>query len=316
MNSHDQILILGASGMVGAEIGRQLLVSGESDLLTPTRQQLNLESQQEVEDYFSTHHIKQVYFCAASAGSIEVMAKSSFSILQSNLLMQQNVISAAFKSGIKRMIYFSSSCIYPENEERIMREDDLFSGEFPVAQRAYGLSKVAGTMLCQSYNRQYGTEYLSLVPCGIYGGKRSLESASPQVLPALIKRMDQAVRKKQKEFVVWGTGNPVREFIHVVDVARAAIMLMNKEHLQSDTYNIGSGTPVTISQLTTAIASVLNYQGTIQFDQSKPDGAKFKMLSSDKLRAEGWAPTIDLDTGLKKTLDLYRQLPNNFNDIE
>lgn len=294
-----RILLLGASGMVGKELVKKLACSS-SQLLLPTHTQLDLLKQNEVEKYFEKNPVDTIILCAAESGNINKMAEKSFQILQNNLLIVQNTICCAHKFSIQKLIFISSSCIYPENEERIKTEVDILSGPFPSAQEGYGMSKVVGNMLCESYQRQYGRDYFSLNPVGIFGDPETLIKDNPQVLPSLIVKISKAKQMKQNEVILWGTGRPVREFIHVSDVADAILHLLQQDKLDQYSYNVGNGNPVTINQLAKIVAEELEYRGKIIFDSSKADGAMYKAVNSDKLKAIGWIPRYNLREGIKQ----------------
>lgn len=301
----NRILLFGASGMVGKELVKKLTCTS-SQLLLPTHTQLDLLKQNEVEKYFENNPVDSIVLCAAESGNINKMAEKSFQILQNNLLIAQNTICCAHKYNIQKLIFISSSCIYPENEERIKTEADILSGPFPSAQEGYGMSKIVGNMLCESYCRQYGREYISLNPVGVFGDPETLIKENPQVLPSLILKISEAKQKKQSEVVLWGTGRPVREFIHVSDVADAIVHLLQQDRLDQYSYNIGNGNPVTINELAKIVAEELEYRGKIIFDSSKADGAMYKAVNSDKLKSTGWSPRYNLREGIKQFIHACR----------
>ena len=302
------IFVAGHAGMVGGAIVRALLARGVklSQLLTRTRAELDLCNQQAVEHFFASNQITQVYLAAAKVGGIYANNMYPAEFIYQNLIMQANVIHAAHTHGVQQLLFLGSSCIYPRLATQPMREDALLTGPLEPTNEAYAIAKIAGIKLCESYNRQYGRDYRSVMPTNLYGPGDNYHPQNSHVIPALIRRFHEAKITGAAEVVIWGTGTPRREFLYVDDMAQASVFVMQ---LPAGTYqgavspgqshlNVGFGSDVTIAELAAAVSKVVGYSGKISFDATKPDGAPRKLIDSGRLRHLGWSSRVRLPTGL------------------
>jgi GDP-L-fucose synthase len=311
MNS-EKIYIAGHRGMVGSAILRQLLALGveESQIVTRTHTELDLTNQLAVQKFFAQEKPTQVYLAAAKVGGIHANNTFPADFIYQNLMMQANVIEAAFQHGVKKLLFLGSSCIYPRLAVQPMREDVLLTGTLEPTNEPYAIAKIAGIKLCESYNRQYGAshgvDYRSVMPTNLYGPGDNYHPENSHVIPALIRRFHEAKISNTSSVAIWGTGTPRREFLYVDDMAAASVHVMQ---LSKTTYeqhttpmqshiNVGSGSDVTIAEVAQTIAQTVGYTGQIEFDTSKPDGAPRKWMDSARLNALGWQPKVDLQPGL------------------
>lgn len=303
------IYVAGHQGMVGSAIVRRLQKEGNNTILTATRRELDLTRQQEVEDFFAAHIIDEIYLAAAKVGGIYANNAYPADFIYQNLTIESNIIHAAHKNDINRLLFLGSSCIYPRLAPQPMPENCLLTGQLEPTNEPYALAKIAGIKLCESYNRQYGRSYRSVMPTNLYGPQDNFHPKNSHVLPALLRRFHEAVKNKEKEVVVWGTGNAKREFLHVDDMAAACVFVMNLtvEQYSSVTepmcshLNIGTGTDCTIRETAEYIAEITGFNGTIHFDTSVPDGTPKKLLNVEKMTKLGWKAKISLQDGLKET---------------
>lgn len=310
-----RIFLAGHRGMVGQAIHRRLLADGV-EVVTRTRQQLDLLNQDAVADFLVTERPEAVIIAAAKVGGIQANNSYPAQFIYENLLLECNVIHHAYQAGIRRLLLLGSSCIYPRNAPQPMREDALLTGVLESTNEPYAIAKIAGIKLCESYNRQYGTDYRSVMPTNLYGPGDNFHPENSHVLPALIRRFHHAVMQDEEEVVIWGTGAPRREFLHVDDMAQAALFVLNlpEDVFQANTrpmlshINIGCGEDVTIAQLAQLVASVSGFCGRIVFNPEKPDGAPRKLMDVSRLTAMGWKATISLESGVRST---YRWYLNN-----
>jgi GDP-L-fucose synthase len=307
-----KIFVAGHAGMVGSAIVRQLLMSGhpEDAILVRTRQQLDLTDQAAVRDFFNSEKPDQVYLAAAKVGGILANNTYPADFIYVNLMIEANVIDAAFRSGVKRLLFLGSSCIYPKFTEQPMREEALLKGTLEPTNEPYAIAKIAGIKLCESYNRQFGIshgiDYRSVMPTNLYGPGDNYHAENSHVIPALIRRFHEAKRDGLEQVAIWGTGEPRREFLHVDDLATAALHVMNITKDDYDLHtqpmlshiNVGSGEDYQIIEIARKIASVIGYAGKIITDPSKPDGTSRKLMDSSRLNSLGWMPKIDMATGL------------------
>lgn len=307
-----KIFVAGHAGMVGSAIVRQLLMRGhpEDTILVRTRQQLDLTDQAAVRDFFNSEKPDQVYLAAAKVGGILANNTYPADFIYVNLMIEANVIDAAFRSGVKRLLFLGSSCIYPKFTEQPMREEALLTGTLEPTNEPYAIAKIAGIKLCESYNRQFGLshgiDYRSVMPTNLYGPGDNYHAENSHVIPALIRRFHEAKRDGLEKVAIWGTGQPRREFLHVDDMATAALHVMNITKDDYDLHtqpmlshiNVGSGEDYQIIEIARKIASVIGYAGKIITDPSKPDGTSRKLMDSSRLNSLGWMPKIDMATGL------------------
>jgi GDP-L-fucose synthase len=303
------IFVAGHRGMVGSAIVRRLQELGHERILTADRQALDLLDQAAVRQFFAEHRIDQVYLAAAKVGGIHANNTYPAEFIHDNLLIQTNVIHAAHMSGVDRLLFLGSSCIYPKLAEQPMREDALLTGVLEPTNEPYAIAKIAGIKMCESYNRQYGRRYRSVMPTNLYGPNDNFHPENAHVLPALMRRLHEAKAEGRATVTVWGTGRAMREFLHVDDMARASVFVMEMDdalyaaNTRPDLshINVGTGEDCTIRQLAEALARVIGYEGDLAFDATKPDGTPRKLMDVSRLTAMGWRPQIGLEDGLRQT---------------
>lgn len=305
-----KIFVAGHNGMVGSAICRDL-ANKNNHIIKKSRSQLDLLSQSEVYNFFASEKFEEVYLAAAKAGGIHANNTLPAEFIFENMMIELNIINAAFKTGIKKLLFLGSSCIYPKNANQPILEKELLSGYLEPTNEPYAVAKIAGIKLCESYNRQYGEshgiDYRSIMPTNLYGVNDKYHLEYSHVIPALIRKFHEAKEKKQPQVLVWGSGKPKREFLFVDDLARACrhVMAASKEKYYANInqmcshINVGSGEDIAISDLAELIKSLVNYNGEIVYDQSKPDGVQRKLLDSKRIRELGWSPQISLTKGLK-----------------
>ncbi|SEL60903.1 GDP-L-fucose synthase [Ectothiorhodospira marina] len=305
------IFVAGHRGMVGSAIVRRLKALGYTNILTASRDELDLLDQKAVQAFFARHAIDQVYVAAAKVGGIHANNTYPAEFIYQNLMIQANLIHTAHLHGVQKLLFLGSSCIYPRLAEQPMREEALLTGALEPTNEPYAVAKIAGIKLCESYNRQYGRDYRSVMPTNLYGPGDNFHPDNSHVIPALLRRFHEAVQRGDEEVVIWGSGTPKREFLHVDDMAAACVHVME---LSVETYqahttpmsshiNVGMGEDCTIRELAETIARVTGFKGRLRFDASRPDGTPRKLLGVGRLEALGWKALIDLEDGL---LDVYR----------
>ena len=297
--------------MVGAALVRALQARGQHDLLLRSRADLDLTRQSDVEDFFAAENIDRVYLAAARVGGIKPNNEQPADFIRENLQVQTNVIHAAHTAGVSRLLFLGSSCIYPRLAAQPMREEALMTGPLEPTNEAYAVAKIAGIKMCESYRRQHGCDFRSVMPTNLYGPNDNFDLASSHVLPALLRKFHQAVDADAGSVSVWGSGRPRREFMHVDDMAAASIHLLE---LPADRYwsvagercshvNVGTGKDVSIAELASTIAVVTGFSGTIEFDSTMPDGTPRKLLDVSRLRELGWEASIELQDGIHQTYE-------------
>ena len=310
---HTKIFVAGHRGMVGSAIVRQLLGAGltPEQIVTRTRAELDLTDQAAVRAFFAQEKPTEVYLAAAKVGGIHANNTYPAEFIYDNLMVEANIIDAAFRQGVKKLLFLGSSCIYPKLAAQPMAESALLTGTLEPTNEPYAIAKIAGIKLCESYNRQYGKEhgidYRSVMPTNLYGPGDNYHPENSHVIPALLRRFHEAKQGNLPAVAIWGSGKPYREFLYVDDMASASIHVMNLPKQQYETHtlpmqghiNVGYGSDVTIAELATTVGKVVGYQGQITFDATKPDGAPRKLMDSGRLRAFGWAPKVDLEQGLR-----------------
>ncbi|MDI5890284.1 GDP-L-fucose synthase [Halomonas rhizosphaerae] len=310
------IFVAGHRGMVGSAIVRRLQALGHATILTATRDELDLTDQAQVAAFFEQHAIDQVYLAAAKVGGIQANNTYPAEFLYQNLMIEANIIHAAHRADVYKLLFLGSSCIYPKLAEQPMREDALLTGTLEPTNEPYAIAKIAGIKLCESYNRQYGRDYRSVMPTNLYGPNDNFHPENSHVIPALLRRFHEAKLRGDGEVVVWGSGTPMREFLHVDDMAAASVHVME---LEAETYaahtqpmlshiNVGTGVDCTIRELAETVKRVTGFKGELRFDASKPDGAPRKLLDVSRLKALGWQARISLEDGLQ---DAYRWFLDN-----
>jgi GDP-L-fucose synthase len=307
---NQKIYIAGHRGMVGSAIVRNLQAQGYFKIITRTHSELDLSNQAAVETFFKTEKPDQVYLAAAKVGGIHANNTYPGQFIYENLMVQNNVIHQAFVSGVKKLLFLGSSCIYPKLAPQPMSEDALLTGKLEPTNEPYAIAKIAGIKMCESYNRQYGQshgiDYRSVMPTNLYGPGDNYHPENSHVIPALIRRFHEAKVANAPEILIWGTGTPKREFLYVDDMAAASVFVMQLDKATYDSQtepmqshiNVGYGSDVTIAELATAVAKATGYQGKISFDPSKPDGTPRKWIDSGKLNRLGWRAEVDLASGL------------------
>ncbi|MBH2018617.1 MAG: GDP-L-fucose synthase [Burkholderiales bacterium] len=308
-----KIYVAGHRGMVGSAIVRQLLAAGHApeNIITRTHAELSLTEQSAVRDFFQAEKPDQVYLAAAKVGGIHANNTYPAEFIYQNLMVQANVIDAAFQSGVKKLLFLGSSCIYPRQASQPMAENALLTGLLEPTNEPYAIAKIAGIKLCESYNRQYGAshgiDYRSVMPTNLYGLGDNYHTENSHVIPALIRRFHEAKASQAPKVTIWGTGTPCREFLYVDDMAAASIHVMNLEKSIYDEHtspmqshiNVGYGSDITIAELAQTVGKVVGYQGDIDFDSTKPDGAPRKLMDSSRLESLGWQAQVNLKDGLK-----------------
>ncbi|MCK5665475.1 MAG: GDP-L-fucose synthase [Thiotrichaceae bacterium] len=307
------IFIAGHNGMVGSAIMRQLKQSSANHLIIATRSELDLTNQQAVNDFFSQHCIDQVYLAAAKVGGIHANNEYPAEFIYQNLMIEANIIHAAHQNNVQNLLFLGSSCIYPALAEQPMQEDALLTGILERTNEPYAIAKIAGIKLCESYNRQYGRNYRSVMPTNLYGENDNFDSEHSHVIPALIRRFHVAKQNNDPTVTVWGSGKPMREFLYVDDMAGASIFVMNLDDAtyQKETspmhshINVGSGIDCTIRELVESVGKVIGYKGEIVFDTNKPDGAPRKLMDVSRLGKLGWKAKTNLEDGLKMTYQWF-----------
>ena len=309
MNATDTLFVAGHRGMVGSAIVRRLQALGCTNIVTAGRDELDLTDQHAVNAFFAAHRIDQVYLAAAKVGGIHANNTYPAEFIHQNLMIEANIIHAAHTHGVQKLMFLGSSCIYPKFAEQPMKEETLLTGLLEPTNEPYAIAKIAGIKLCESYNRQYDRDYRSAMPTNLYGPDDNFHPENSHVIPALMRRIHEAKLVKAPEVVIWGSGTPMREFLHVDDLADAVVHLQNipQERYASETepmrshINVGTGTDVTIRALAETLVKVIGYEGKLVFDTTKPDGAPRKLMDVSRLARLGWQARISLRNGLQAT---------------
>ena len=308
-----KIYVAGHRGMVGSAIIRELEIEGQPNIVVRTHADLDLTNQQAVRTFFELEKPEQVYLAAAKVGGIHANNTYPAEFIYQNLMMEANIIHEAYKHGVQKLLFLGSSCIYPKLVEQPMKEQALLTGVLEATNEPYAIAKIAGIKLCESYNRQYGVDYRSVMPTNLYGVGDNYHPENSHVIPALIRRFHEAKVNKSPEVVIWGSGSPMREFLYVDDMAAASVYVMNLDKSIYDQHtepmlshiNVGYGTDVTIKALAQTISEVVGYQGRIGFDATKPDGPARKLMDSGRLNSLGWQAQVNLKEGLTKAYQDY-----------
>ncbi|MDC7868353.1 GDP-L-fucose synthase [Pantoea ananatis] len=315
-----KVFIAGHRGMVGSAILRQLSKRTDIEIITKTKEELNLLSKKDVEEFFQSSDIDEVYLAAAKVGGIHANNHFPAEFIYENMLIECNVIHAAHLANIPKLLFLGSSCIYPKFAEQPIKESALLTGELEQTNEPYAIAKIAGIKLCESYNRQFGRDYRSVMPTNLYGENDNFHPENSHVVPALMRRFHEAMLNDDSEVIVWGSGNPMREFLYVDDMAEASVFVME---LNNATYanntapmlshiNVGTGIDCSIRELAQTVAEVVGYKGEIKFDSSKPDGTPRKLLDVQRLKDMGWSYSTDLNVGLTKTYNWFLENQNSF----
>ena len=304
MDKGARIYVAGHRGLVGSAIVRRLQAEGFENLIVRTSAEMDLRNQAAVADFFLKERPDYVFLAAAKVGGIVANNSYPAEFIYDNLMIQTNVIHHAYISGVTKLLFLGSTCIYPKMAPQPIKEDSLLTGPLEPTNEAYAIAKIAGIKMCQSYNRQYGTRFISAMPTNLYGPNDNFDLETSHVLPALVRKFHDAKLAKAKTVTIWGTGSPTREFIHVDDVASASVFLM-ASHEGNEIVNIGSGEEVTIKELALRIKEVVEFDGELVFDTSKPDGTPRKLSDVSRLHGLGWKHKTRLEEGLRQTYDWY-----------
>jgi GDP-L-fucose synthase len=319
INKESSIYVAGHTGMVGSAIIRSLLVSGYENIIKCSHSKLDLTVQQDVRSFFKSERPEFVFLAAAEVGGIHANNTYPADFIYNNLMIQTNVIDAAYKYGSSRLLFLGSSCIYPRIAPQPMSEDLLLTAPLEPTNEPYAVSKIAGIKMCESYNRQYSTQFRSVMPTNLYGQNDNFHPENSHVIPALIRKIHEAKVNDREKTVIWGSGKAKREFLHVDDMAAGCLHVMGlpEKDYQEQTdpmlshINLGSSQELSINELAELLRKIIGYQGRLVFDPEKPDGVPRKLLDSSKLKAFGWSPVIKLEDGLKQTYNWYME--NNIN---
>jgi len=304
MEKPARIYVAGHKGLVGSAIVRRLDFDGWANLILRDRAELDLTRQAEVERFFAAEQPEYVFLAAAKVGGIWANQTEPAEFITTNLQIETNVIDAAYRHGVKKLVFLGSSCIYPKLAQQPIKEEELLAGPLEPTNQWYAVAKIAGLKMCQAYRSQYGFSAISLMPTNLYGPNDHFDLATSHVLPALMRKFHEAKLSGAEEVVLWGSGRPLREFLHVDDLARACVFLA-QQYDDSDPINVGSGDEVSIAELADIMQRVVGCSARIVFDNSKPDGTPRKLLDSSRLRALGWRPEIPLAEGIRQTYDWY-----------
>ncbi len=300
MNAQSRIYVAGHRGLVGSAIVRRLEADGHENILTRARAEVDLTDARQVETFLERERPEYVFLAAARVGGILANKTYPVEFLRDNLRIEMNVIEAAYRYGTKKLMFLGSSCIYPKYAPQPMKEEHLLSGELEPTNEPYAIAKIAGIKLCQAYNRQYGTDFVSLMPTNLFGPGDNFDPETSHVLPALIRKFHEAKEHEEPTVTVWGTGEPRREFLHVDDLAEACSYLMNSPSTD-DIVNVGVGKDISIGELADLVKDVVGYEGRIVYDRSMPDGTPRKLLDVSRLRDLGWQAKIPLREGIERT---------------
>ena len=306
MKKTDKIYVAGHTGLVGSSILRLLKKKGFENFVLKRHSELDLNRQEDVEGFFKKESSDYVFLAAAKVGGIHANSTYPADFIRDNLLVQSNVIDAAYRYNTKKLLFLGSSCIYPKFAPQPMKEEYLLTGELEPTNEWYAIAKIAGIKMCQAYRKQYGFNAISLMPTNLYGPGDNFDLENSHVLPALIRKFHEAKVNKKSEVVVWGTGTPKREFLYVDDLAEAALFLM-KNYNEGEIINVGAGEDISIKELAELVREVTDFKGDIVFDTSKPDGTPQKLLDISKIKKLGWTPKMSLREGIKSTYDWFKE---------
>ena len=306
MQQHNRILVLGARGLVGSALIRELKTNGYSEILAPLHQELDLLNGAATLDYFKKNQPDYVFLAAAKVGGIVANNTYRADFILENLAIQNHVFRAALETPVKKFMFLGSSCIYPKNSPQPIKEEYLLTGPLEPTNEPYAIAKIAGLKTAENIRRQYKREFVSVMPTNLYGIHDNYHPENSHVIPGLIARMQKAMDEGATDFSIWGSGKPRREFLYVDDMASACVFLMEKEEMP-DWLNVGTGLDIEIGALARKIAQLMGFKGNLVFDSSKPDGTMEKRLDVEKLFSLGWKPKISLDEGLQRSITFYRE---------
>jgi GDP-L-fucose synthase len=316
LNTQPRIYVAGHNGLVGSAIVRVLRAQGHTNIVTRSHAELELTDQAQVREFFRTERIDQVYLAAAKVGGIHANNAYPAEFIYDNMMVQANVVHEAWRNGVGKLLFLGSSCIYPRLAQQPIKEEYLMSGMLEPTNEPYAMAKIAGIKLCESYNRQYGTDYRSVMPTNLYGPGDNYHPENSHVIPALMRRFHEAKLAGAPEVVIWGSGKPMREFLYVDDMAEASVYVMNLDHAtyaantdpMHSHINVGTGEDVTIADLARLVGEVVGYRGRIGFDPGKPDGTPRKLLDVSKLKSLGWQARTPLPDGLRRAYAAFVDL--------
>ncbi|MBK8443054.1 MAG: GDP-L-fucose synthase [Sphingobacteriales bacterium] len=308
INKNAKIFIAGHRGMVGSAILRKLQSEGYSNFALSTSAELDLRNQAAVQDFFDTEQPEYVFLSAAKVGGIYANNTYRAEFLYDNLMIEANVIPQSYKNNVKKLLFLGSSCIYPKLAPQPLQEEYLLTGLLETTNEPYAIAKIAGIKLCDAYRHQYGCNFISVMPTNLYGTNDNYDLANSHVLPALLRKFHEAKQNRQQSVAIWGTGTPLREFLHVDDLAEACYYLM-LHYNEAGLVNIGVGEDISIKDLALLIKKIVGYEGNIHFDSTKPDGTPRKLMDVNKLHQMGWKHSIDLEDGIRKT---YYEIKDRF----
>jgi len=320
MNKDSKIFVAGHRGLVGSAILKNLKAKGYTNFVLRTHAELDLTDQQAVHDFFAAEKPEYVFLAAAHVGGIVANSRYRADFIYENLMIQNNVIHASYLNNVKKLLFLGSTCIYPGNAPQPMPEDCLLTSPLEYTNEPYAIAKIAGIKMCESYNLQYGTNYIAVMPTNLYGPHDNFHPSNSHVIPALLRRFHEATAQNAPDVVVWGSGTPMREFLHVDDMAAASIHVMELAHevwLENTQpmlshINVGTGVDCTIRELAQTIAKVVGYKGRVVFDASKPDGTPRKLLDVTRLHQLGWYHEISLEAGLASTYQWFLENQDRF----
>lgn len=306
MNYDSKIYVAGHRGMVGSAIWRALEAAGHNNLIGKSSRELDLRNQQSVDDFFATEKPEYVFLAAAKVGGIQANNVYRAEFLYDNLQIQNNIIHSAWKHGVTKLLFLGSSCIYPKMASQPLKEEYLLTGPLEPTNEPYAIAKIAGIKMCESYRRQYGCNFIAAMPTNLYGPNDNYDLNNSHVLPALIRKMHEAKESNAASVEIWGSGSPLREFLHVDDLASACLFLM--QHYNEEFFvNVGFGSDLSIRELAEKVKAAVGFAGELVFNTEKPDGTPKKLMDSCRILSMGWKPKIGLDEGIKATYNLVRE---------
>jgi len=311
VNINDKIYVAGHNGLVGSSIVRRLKIEGYSNIICKSSSELDLRKQDAVEAFFEKEKPDYVFLAAAKVGGIVANNTFPAQFIYENIMIEANIIHSAYTNKVKKLLFLGSSCIYPKFADQPIKEEYLLGGKLEPTNEPYAIAKITGIKMCQSYNRQYGTNFISVMPTNLYGPNDNFDLKTSHVMPALIRKFHAAKIQNKSEVVIWGTGNVRREFLHVDDLADAVVHLMNVYN-GSDIVNIGVGEDLTIKELAEIVKQVVRYGGKIVYDDTKPDGTPRKLLDVSRLKGLGWKAKINLKEGIETTYDWWKKNCKNY----
>ncbi len=312
MKTSERIYIAGHRGMAGSATVRALQRKGYAHLITTSRSELDLLNQSAVQQFVAHHKPEVMIIAAAKVGGILANDTYPYEFLMENLIIETNLIQAAHQHGVNKVIFLGSSCIYPKFAEQPIREDSLLTGPLEPTNEWYAIAKIAGVKLCESLRKEYGRDYFSLMPTNLYGPNDNFDLKTSHVLPAMIRKFHDATMNGHAPVTLWGSGTPLREFLHVDDLAEAIVFAMEQEHMPETLYNVGYGSDLSIKALAETIQTVVGHQGEMVWDASKPDGTPKKLMDSSKFRALSWEPKMDLLSGIQQTYAWFLEHQENY----